>query len=201
MFLKKVGRISIWKFRVLILASSLLEAPGLASAQAGELAFRLSPAQTSINFTVADVLHTIHGSFDLKSGDLQYDAKTSTIHGSVVVDATSGGSGNRTRDRRMHAEVLESAQFPEITFQPDRVDGPVSSSGLSTLQVHGIFSIHGGQHELTIPVRMQMFPDHWVADSHFTVPYVRWGMKNPSRLLLRVSESVQIDIHASGANP
>lgn len=202
MFLgRKVGRVSIWRFCIFALASSLVEALTLANAQAQELRFRFAPAQTNVNFTLADILHTIHGSFNLKSGELQYDTKTAMIRGSLVIDATSGRSGNRTRDRRMHGEILESARYPEIAFHPDRVDGQVASSGLSTLQLHGIFFIHGGEHELTVPVRMQMFPDHWVADSHFTVPYVKWGIKNPSRLLLRVSESVEIDIHASGVNP
>jgi hypothetical protein len=30
------------------------------------------------------------------------------------------------------------------------------------------------------------------------MPYVKWGMKNPSTLLLRVSDQVEIDVHASG---
>jgi len=197
----KLGPIRLWKICLFAVAGSLIQAPALANAQARELAFRFAPAQTTINFTIADTLHTIHGSFNLKSGDLEYDTKTSLLRGALIVDATSGRSGNRTRDRHMQGDVLESARYPEIGFQPDRVDGPLSNSGMSTVQVHGIISIHGTQHELTIPVRMQMFPDHWIADSHFTVPYVRWGMKNPSRLLLRVSESVEIEIHASGVTP
>ena len=202
MFLgSKLGPIRLWKICLFALAASLVQTPALAVAQAQEFAFRFAPAQTAINFTVADTLHTIHGSFNLKSGNLEYDTKNSLVHGSLIVDATSGRSGNRTRDRQMQGEVLESTRFREIVFQPDRVDGSLSNSGMSNVQVHGIMSIHGSQHELTIPVRMQMFPDHWVVDSHFTVPYVRWGMKNPSRWLLRVSESVEIEIHASGPAP
>lgn len=202
MFLgRKLGPIRLWKFCLCALAASLIQAPVRASAQAQEFAFRFAPAQTTINFTVADTLHTIHGSFNLKRGDLEYNTKTSLVRGSLIVDATSGRSGNRTRDRHMHGDVLESTRYQEIVFQPDRVDGSLSNSGMSTVQVHGMVSIHGSQHELTIPVRMQMFSDHWVLDSHFTVPYVMWGMKNPSRWLLRVSESVEIQIHASGPTP
>jgi len=94
-----------------------------------------------------------------------------------------------------------SARYPEIAFRPDRVEGKVASIGTSNLQVHGTFSIHGADHELTLPVRVQTFADHWIADTHFTVPYVKWGVKNPSTFLLRVSESVEIDVHATGANP
>jgi polyisoprenoid-binding protein YceI len=101
----------------------------------------------------------------------------------------------------MHREILESSQYPEIVFRPDRVEGTVSQSGVSNVQVHGTFSIHGADHEVTLPMRVELSPEHWVTDTHFTIPYVKWGLKNPSTLFLRVSESVEIDIHASGTNP
>jgi len=34
------------------------------------------------------------------------------------------------------------------------------------------------------------------ATIHFTIPYVKWGLKNPSTLFLRVSDKVVIDIAA-----
>jgi polyisoprenoid-binding protein YceI len=184
------------------LTTILLLLPSLAiRAQSQELTLQFTSSSTSINFTLGDILHTVHGSFNLKSGQVRYDPATTAVHGSLLADANSGQSGNHIRDRRMHREILESARYPEITFRPDRVAGKVASTGTSTVQVHGIFSIHGADHELTLPVRVQMFADHWIADTHFTVPYVKWGVKNPSTFLLRVSESVEIDVHATGASP
>jgi polyisoprenoid-binding protein YceI len=172
-----------------------------ATAQSQELRLQFDPSKTTIAFTLGDILHTIHGSFQLKSGDVQYKITAKSVSGNLIVDATSGQSGNRSRDHKMHKEILESARFPEIDFHPDRVEGNVGPLGTSTIQVHGMFSIHGSDHELTMPVRVEVFPDHWTADTHFTVPYVKWGIKNPSTFVLRVSESVEIDVHASGANP
>jgi polyisoprenoid-binding protein YceI len=171
------------------------------TAQSQELRLQFDPSKTTIAFTLGDILHTIHGSFQLKSGDVQYKITAKSVSGNLIVDATSGQSGNRSRDRKMHKEILESARFPEINFRPDRVEGNVGPLGTSTIQVYGMFSIHGSDHELTMPVRVEVFPDHWTADTHFTVPYVKWGIKNPSTFVLRVSESVEIDVHASGANP
>jgi polyisoprenoid-binding protein YceI len=173
----------------------------VATAQSQELRLQFDPSKTTIAFTLGDILHTIHGSFQLKSGDVQYKITAKSVSGDLIVDATSGQSGNRSRDHKMHKEILESARFPEIDFHPDRVEGNVGPLGTSTIQVHGMFSIHGSDHELTMPVRVELFPDHWTADTHFTVPYVKWGIKNPSTFVLRVSESVEIDVHASGANP
>jgi len=172
-----------------------------AFAQPQELRFQFDPSTTKITFTLGDILHTVRGSFRLKQGDVKYNVGTRSIAGTLTVDATSGESGNHSRDRKMHKEILESARYPEIIFRPDRVDGTVAPLGTSSVQVHGIFSIHGSDHELTMPVRVEVFPDHWIADTHFTIPYVKWGIKNPSTFVLRVSESVEIDVHATGANP
>lgn len=173
----------------------------MASAESSRWSLHFSPAGTTVAFTIGDSLHTIHGSFHLKRGEVAFDPTTGAIHGLIVVDATSGQSGSRIRDRRMHREILQTARYPEITFRPDRVEGKVPASGAASVQVHGVFSIHGGDHEITVPARIQTFPDHWVLDVHFTIPYVKWGIKNPSTFLLRVSESVEIDVHATGGSP
>jgi polyisoprenoid-binding protein YceI len=117
----------------------------------------------------------------------------------IVVDAKSGDSGSGMRDRKMHREILESERYPEIAFRPDRVQGTVVPEGKSTVQVREIFSIHGTDHESTVPADLEMGPDHWTATVHFTIPYVKWGMKNPSTLFLRVDDSVQIDLVAAGS--
>jgi len=168
------------------------------SATAQETAFQLDPAQTSVKFTLGDVLHTVHGTFHLKRGALQLQPASGKISGEILVDATSGESGSGTRDRKMHKEVLESSRYPEIAFRPDRIEGPVANQGKSPIRIHGMFSIHGVDHEITVPAEVDMSPDHWTATVHFTIPYEKWGMKNPSTLFLRVNDSVEIDLFAAG---
>jgi flavin-dependent dehydrogenase/polyisoprenoid-binding protein YceI len=162
-----------------------------------EMVLELDPARTQVQFTLADVLHTVHGNFRLKHGAIRFDPATGGIGGDIVVDATSGNSGSEARDRRMHKNVLESQRYPEISFKPDRVEGEVAMMGISQVQVHGVFSIHGESHEITVPVQVQMGNGQAVATAHFTIPYAKWGMKNPSTLFLRVSDRVDIDITAS----
>ncbi len=169
------------------------------TATAQQLTLQLDPAHTSVKFTLADVLHTVHGTFQLKSGTLDFNLPTGKISGDIVVDAKSGDSGSGMRDRKMHKEVLESATYPEISFRPDRVDGTVASQGKSSVNVHGVFRIHGVDREITVPAEVEMSPDHWTATVHFTVPYAKWGMKNPSTLFLRVSDSVEIDLTTTGS--
>jgi polyisoprenoid-binding protein YceI len=172
----------------------LLTFPGLAAAQSG---FQLDAAQSSVKFTLGDVLHTVHGTFKVKHGEMQIDP-AGRMSGEIVVDAASGSSGSGMRDRKMNKEVLESARYPEITFRPDRFDGDLPEQGKFSVMVHGIFSIHGTAREITVPAQVETSGDHWTATVHFNIPYAKWGMKNPSTLFLKVSDSVEIDLAATG---
>lgn len=185
--------------RILPILLSL--AATFALGQAQEATLNFVPAQTTINFTLGDVLHTVHGSFNLKSGQIHFVPASSAISGEIVVDATSGSSGSGARDRKMHKEILESARYSEVTFLPDRVEGKVQTAGASTVQVHGMFGIHGAEHEITVPAQIELTPDRWSLTVHFSVPYVTWGMKDPSTFILRVEKTVGIDLHAQGTNP
>ncbi len=164
-----------------------------------DIALQFTPAQTEIHYTLDATFHTVHGVFRLQSGTIHFNPATGAISGEVVVDAASGDSGNSSRDRKMHQEVLESDHYREITFLPDRVDGILAPQGKSTIQVHGAFGVRGATHEITIPVQVGMASGRWTASAHFTIPYVQWGLKNPSTFLLHVGKTVDIDVQSSGA--
>ena len=166
---------------------------------AEDVQLHLDPASTKVEWMLSDVLHTVHGTFLLKRGDLRFDPASGAASGELVVDAASGESGNGSRDGRMHKNVLESSKYPEIRFVPDRVVGAVNLQGDSDVQIHGSFAIHGASHELTIPAKTHMDQQKLTATIGFQVPYVKWGMKDPSNLLLKVDKFVQIDIHVHGA--
>jgi polyisoprenoid-binding protein YceI len=158
--------------------------------------FAIDPAQTKVEFALGSLLHTVHGDFHLKRGTLTFDPQTGKASGEIVVDAASGESGSPARDKRMHAAILEIAKYPEIAFRPDRVDGKVASEGKSQVQLHGVFAIHGVEHEILLPVTVDAGGGQYNVIGIFEVPYVKWGMKNPSTLMLRVDDKVEIVIHS-----
>jgi polyisoprenoid-binding protein YceI len=186
------------QFRTVVIGAMAAVFVLVISSVAQEQTFQIDPSQSSVKFTLSDVLHTVHGSFVLKRGELQMQP-TGKLSGEFVVDATSGNSGSGMRDRKMHKEVLESARYPEIDFRPDRFDGEVAPQGKSSVMVHGMFSIHATDREITVPAQVERDGDHWTANVHFTVPYAKWGMKNPSTLFLKVSDTVEIDLSAAGS--
>jgi len=98
----------------------------------------------------------------------------------------------------MHKDVLQSDQYPEITFIPQQVQGQVLPAGDFKVQVVGSFTMHGESHPLTLIVQANATGERLTANVTFSVPYVNWGLKNPSTLFLRVNSTVDIAIQAVG---
>jgi polyisoprenoid-binding protein YceI len=165
---------------------------------AEEAVVTLDPARSQVEFTLESTLHKVHGSFQLKSGTINYDTVTGAARGAIVVDATSGNSGNRARDKKMHKDILESARYPEIVFIPEKVSG-TTAQGSSRVEVSGTFRVHGAGHALTLSIPLTIDGNSVSASTNFAVPYQAWEMKNPSTLFLRVSDKVSISIRTVGS--
>jgi polyisoprenoid-binding protein YceI len=114
------------------------------------------------------------------------------------VDATTGDSGNTGRDHKMHKEILESQRYPEITFTPTKMSGKVELQGDSSAQVEGILRLHGSDHVMTLTLPVQTKGNRLSARTHIVIPYVEWGLKNPSTFLLHVGDKVEVDVTAVG---
>jgi polyisoprenoid-binding protein YceI len=183
---------------LLIYLCGRLAAAEPAAVSSGVLTSNIDHAKSGVHFTLGAVLHTVHGTFRIKSGTLRFDPGSGKMSGQITVDARSGNTGEGTRDRQMHADVLESERFPDAIFLPDRVNGRVASSGESDVEVHGAMRVHGSEHEMTIPVRVRIQDGLVTARTKFVVPYVAWGMKDPSTLLLRVDKSVNVEVTLEG---
>lgn len=156
----------------------------------------LDPAGTTIDFTLGATMHTVHGTFKLKSGHIVFDPQSGTAGGSVIVDATSADTGNPSRDKKMHAEILQSRKFPEIVFTPTREKGEIAEQGSSLAEVSGIFSLCGQEHPATLAMTVERNSGRVNVRTNFAVPYIQWGLKNPSTFLLHVSDTVNLQIHA-----
>jgi polyisoprenoid-binding protein YceI len=159
----------------------------------------LDPAQSSIHFVLDTTLHTVHGTFLLKRGSITFSTDGGKASGEMVAAATSGESGNDSRDKKMHNEILESQKYQEIIFRPDRIDGKISAAGASSVQLHGSFLLHGTEHELTVPVQEEITGGQWKGTAKFTVPYISWGLKSPNSFLLKADPTVEVELQLSGA--
>jgi polyisoprenoid-binding protein YceI len=178
-----------------ILALPLL----LATAAIGQhQTFTVNPEASQVAFSLGGSGHHVQGIFHVQSGSINFDPKAATISGSVIVAAASGDSGDKGRDKNMNAQVLDVAHFAEISFTPKSFQGTIAASGDSTIQVSGVFTLHGTPHDLTVPMQLHVDGTALNAKSHFVVPYVQWGLKDPSIFVLKVAKEVDIDLTLSG---
>jgi polyisoprenoid-binding protein YceI len=164
-----------------------------------EIVLGIDPPQSKVHWVLGTTLHAVHGTFAFKNGIFHVDPATGKAAGEIAVFATSGDSGNDGRDKKMHKDVLESGKYADIIFRPDRVEGKIAPQGNFTVQVHGILVLHGSEHELTVPVQAEFAGDHWTGSAKFNVPFIEWGLKNPSNFFLKVNHTVEVELELKGS--
>ncbi|MFA6955961.1 MAG: YceI family protein [Thermoanaerobaculia bacterium] len=168
------------------------------SAAASERTLTIDPAASKVDFKLGATGHDVEGSFKVESGSLTFDTATGVMSGEIHVDAKSAKTGNGSRDNTMHGDVLESAKFPLFTFKAQKLEGHLADAGKSTVKLHGIISVHGVDHALVMPATVDITGNTASANATFSIPFVDWGMKDPSILFLRVEKSVVVTVTASG---
>jgi polyisoprenoid-binding protein YceI len=193
------GLLTVLGFALFLSAAATPSRQQASQATPSEIVLTLDPVQSKVHWTVDSTLHTVHGTFALKSGTVHFDPETGKAGGEIVVNAASGESGDRSRDARMHREILETAKYPDVIFRPTQVEGKVGRSGPSDVTLHGIFSIHGADHDLTALVHAELMGDRWKGTGKFEVPYVKWKIKDPSNFLLKVKSVVNVELEMSGS--
>jgi len=204
-------RISSWKsgmglacgilgIAVLLSATAAPPTPRAAQPEVQEITLEVDPAQSKVHYTVDSTLHTVHGTFALKKGSLlHFDPDSGKASGEISVFLTSGDSGNSSRDERMHKEILETMKYPDAIFRPNQVEGKVARDGASEVQLHGVMLLHGGEHQMVALVHAELMGDHWKGTAKFDVPYIQWGIKDPSNWLLKVKPIVNVQLDMAGS--
>ena len=182
-----------------LLCAALLIAPLLRAQSAPQaITMHIDPSATEIHWTLNGNMHTVHGTFRLKGGLITFDPASGAAQGEIAVDLVTGESGNHSRDNHMQKEVLESEKYPQAIFHPEKVTGGVKSGSNQNVTVDGTFTIHGKDHPLRLDAKVQVDGRAAIATTHFTVPYVDWGMKDPSNFLFRVDKTVDVEVTAKG---
>lgn len=179
---------------VFVAISSLLPTP---RAAANDTVLTMDPQQTRVTYSLGAFLHNVEGTFQLTRGFVRSNPSAGTAAtGEIVIDLTSGQSGNTQRDGHMKSDVLQTQLYPEAIFTADHLDGDASGNGPTTVTLGGTLDIHGQRHPLQIPVQIATEKGQRTAHAHIRIPYVAWGMKDPSTFLLRVKSYVDVDVTA-----
>ena len=161
--------------------------------------FVVNPDASEVKMTLKTTHEIVNGVFHLQSGSVEFDRATPKMSGLIAVAAGSGKTGNDSRDKKMNKDILKVEQYATVSFEPKTYAGIIAPSGDSTIQVSGIFILLGTQHEITVPMQVHLNSSGATAKAHFVVPYVQWGVKNPSFLIWKADDDVAIDLNLIGA--
>jgi polyisoprenoid-binding protein YceI len=130
--------------------------------------YQVDSATSTVGFTLSGS-HLVEGTFKVMSGDFSLDPQSGVMQGMVTVDASTG-----------------------------KFTGQVKDSGDSTGQVDGTFTLLGKGHPLTVPMVVHVEGNHFTATGSFVVPYVNWGMKDPSWFVMKMAKEVKVDLKLAG---
>jgi polyisoprenoid-binding protein YceI len=178
-----------------LLALAVILAP---AALAQHQTFVVNPDASEVKMTLKTTHELVNGAFHIQSGSIEFDRSNPKMSGSVAVLAGSGKTGNDSRDKKMNKEILKVEQNAIVSFEPKSYAGAIAPSGDSTIQVTGIFTLLGTPHEITVPVLMHLDGTSATAKTHFVVPYVQWGLKNPSFFIWKADNDVAIELSLTG---
>ena len=178
-----------------VFAFAVILAP---AALAQHQTFVVNPDASEVKMTLKTTHEVVNGTFHIQSGSIEFDRSNPKMSGSVTVLAGSGKTGNDSRDKKMNKDILKVDQYTTVSFAPKTYTGTIPPSGDSTIQVNGVFTLLGNPHDLTIPIRIHMDGSKATAKAQFVVPYVQWGLKNPSFLILKAENDVALDLNLVG---
>jgi hypothetical protein len=178
-----------------VVALALIFAP---AALAQHQTFAVNPDASEVKMKLNTTHEVVNGTFHIQSGSIEFDRNASKMSGSVAVLACSGKTGNNSRDKKMNKDILEVDRYTTVSFAAKTYTGAITSPGDSDIQVSGVFTLLGNPHDLTIPMQIHMDGLKATARARFVVPYVQWGLKNPSFMFWKAENDVSIDLNLVG---
>jgi polyisoprenoid-binding protein YceI len=182
-------------------ATSLLAAAAFAAAPACavERTVTLDPQSTEVTFLLGATGHDVHGILHLRQGVIRFDTDADTASGEVSIDARLTETGNKKRDKTLHVKVLESAAHPLLVFHPRSIRGDLAPDGRSEVELVGTVTLVGHEHPLAVPATIDVDGDTVTATAAFSVPFVEWGLHDPSTFILKVAKQVAVSVNAHGS--
>jgi polyisoprenoid-binding protein YceI len=200
------------KIRIITLAVLLAT-----QAFAAETAFDFKDPKgvNNIVFKLDAPLESISGTTNGISGVVLADpANPEKIQGKIIVDAKSLTVPNpMMQEHMLGAEWLETAKYPEITFEIKEVLNSKKNENSGTADVKGIFTLKGVSKEVIVPINATYLPgrladrtggkvqgDLLVIRTNFQINRGDYGIKQGENLD-KVSDVIDISLAVAGAAP
>ena len=102
-------------------------------------------------------------------------------------------------DKKMDKDILQVEKYAAVSFEPKSYNGNIALSGDSTIQVTGVFTLLGSPHDITIPMQVHVDSSKATAKAQFVIPYIQWGLKDPSFMIWKADKDVTISLSLAGS--
>lgn len=193
--------------RPLLFGVAGLLALGLPTPAASDWLVLEPGGEGAVAFTLGATLHEVEGTLGPVGGRIRFDPRGGEAGGTLVVDTRSARTGNGTRDRKMHEEVLASETHPEARYRVQRLEVLERSEDRARVRLAGELALREARRPLAFEatVRRAEAPDDpdapgqpVVIEAAFPLRYVDWGLPDVSNFVLRVDDTVQVRLDLRG---
>ena len=115
----------------------------------------------NVVFKVDAPLESINGTANGVSGTVAFDpANPGATKGKIVVTTASMTVPNSMMNGHLHGPMwLDSAKFPEITFEVKELKNAKTQGDVTTADVTGTFTLKGVAKDITTPVKLTYLKD------------------------------------------
>ena len=168
--------------------------------------FRIDLEASEITAAVAEPMSSLRGDavgkFRLLSCDIYQDPKRRADDGAniwveAVVDAASYSSGSSSRDSAVKSSILDTRDFPTISFKGGSswtdVKHASDSAGSATLK--GELMMHGAVRPFEVPVQVTLTGEKLTGTGEVSFNYTDFGIEQPSILGLKAGNMVKVTFH------
>jgi hypothetical protein len=85
-----------------------------------------------------------------------------------------------------------------MIFHAKSIEGELAPSGHSRITLVGTVTLVGKDHPLSIPANVDLADGAVAINAKFAIPFIDWGLHDPSTFILKVSKQVDVSIAAKG---
>jgi polyisoprenoid-binding protein YceI len=117
---------------------------------------------------------------------------SSKVYFEVELNGLDTGIG--MRNRHMREIYLETDKFPYAHFTGEIVSVDTAANGAFTISTSGRFFIHGKEQQVTILGLVSPEGDHYRVRSKFEVKLPDYGIKVPTLMFLKISETIELEL-------
>lgn len=198
------------KFTIL----TLIALTGAAFAAPQTFDFKDPKGVNNAVFKLDAPLEAVNGSANGISGTVTFDPENpAAVKGKIIVTSDSLTVPNSMMNTHLHSDKwLDTAKFPEITFESKELKNVKTTGEVTTADVTGTFTLKGVSKELTVPAKFTYLKDKLgqrvpnqkgdllVVRASFSLKRSDFNIM-PGQMEDKVSDTIELTLSIAGASP